>query len=75
MLFTLINDNGFVLNAILWVFLLIFIILLCIAFIKLVQVCFACHQLMTSAVYKPVHNAYAIYRDFMRIDPHPVLDV
>nr|WJJ08863.1 E protein [Bat coronavirus] len=75
MLLKLIDDNGFLLNAILWVFLLIFVLILCITFIKLVQLCFTCHQLLSGAVYRPVYRAYAMYKDFMRIDPVPVLDV
>nr|WCC62294.1 envelope protein [Bat Coronavirus PaGX17]WCC62300.1 envelope protein [Bat Coronavirus PaGX19] len=75
MFLKLINDEGLVINAILWVFLLIFILLLCITFIKLVQLCLVCHQLMTGAIYRPVYKAYVCYKDYMRIDPAPVLDV
>lgn len=75
MLLKLVDDSGLVINAILWVFLLIFVLILCITFIKLVQLCFTCHQLLSGAVYQPVHRAYVMYKDFMRIDPAPVFDV
>ncbi|QCX35162.1 envelope protein [Tylonycteris bat coronavirus HKU33] len=75
MFLRLVKDDGFVVNAILWVFLLIFILLLCITFIKLVQMCMVCHHLMSGAVYRPVYRVYELYKDFMRIDPAPILDV
>nr|QGX41971.1 envelope [Alphacoronavirus sp.] len=71
----LVSQDSFLINAFLWVFLLIFVLLLCITFIKLVQMCLICHHMMTGAIYKPVYRVYQVYKDFMRIEPMPTLDV
>nr|WCZ55948.1 MAG: E [Rhinolophus bat coronavirus HKU32] [Rhinolophus bat coronavirus HKU32] len=72
---TLVNDNGMLLNAILWLFLLLFVLLVATTIIKLVQLCFTCHQLMSRTIYVPVHNAYKIYKDYMQIAPCPIIEV
>nr|QBP43272.1 E protein [Bat coronavirus]QBP43283.1 E protein [Bat coronavirus]WCC61838.1 envelope protein [Bat Coronavirus RsYN20]WCC61862.1 envelope protein [Bat Coronavirus RsYN20] len=72
---TLVDDHGMVLSAVLWLLVLLFVLLICITIIKLIQLCFTCHKLMSNTVYVPVHNAYKMYKDYMQIAPCPVLDV
>nr|URD31337.1 envelope protein [Megaderma bat coronavirus] len=72
---TLINDNGMLLSAILWLFVLFFVLLITITFIKLIQLCFACHRLMSNTVYVPVYGVYKAYKNYMQITPCPVVDV
>ncbi|QGX41959.1 envelope [Alphacoronavirus sp.] len=73
--FHLVDQDSFLINAILLVFLLIFVLLLCITFIKLVQLCLICHHMMSGAVYQPIYKVYRVYKDFMRIEPMPTIDV
>nr|WCC61935.1 envelope protein [Bat Coronavirus RaYN16] len=72
---TLVNDNGMIVNALLWLIVLLFVLLIAITVIKLIQLCFICHKLMSNTVYVPVHNAYKMYKEFMQIPPPPVFDV
>lgn len=72
---TLVNDHGMVLSTILWLFVILFLLLISITLIKLIQLCFTCHQLMSRTVYVPAYNAYRVYKDFMRIQPLPVIEV
>nr|WCC61844.1 envelope protein [Bat Coronavirus RsYN16]WCC61856.1 envelope protein [Bat Coronavirus RsYN16] len=72
---TLVDDHGMVLSALLWLLVLLFVLLISITLIKLVQLCFTCHRLMSHTIYVPVHNAYQMYKNYMQIAPCPVLDV
>nr|QWN56361.1 envelope protein [Alphacoronavirus sp.]QWN56370.1 envelope protein [Alphacoronavirus sp.]QWN56379.1 envelope protein [Alphacoronavirus sp.]QWN56388.1 envelope protein [Alphacoronavirus sp.] len=72
---TLVNDNGMLISAILWLFVLLFVLLITITVIKLIQLCFTCHKLMSNTIYVPVHNAYKMYKNYMQIAPPPVFDV
>nr|ALB08473.1 envelope protein [Porcine epidemic diarrhea virus] len=69
----LVNDNGLVVNVILWLFVLFFLL----TFVQLVNLCFTCHRLCNSAVYTPIGRLYRVYKSYMRIDPLPstVIDV
>ncbi|APD51477.1 E protein [NL63-related bat coronavirus] len=67
----LIDDNGLILNAILWLFVMIFFLVLSITFIKLVQLCFTCHYFFSRTLYQPVYKVYLAYQDYMRIAPVP----
>ncbi|URD31218.1 envelope protein [Myotis bat coronavirus] len=73
----LVNDNGLVVNVILWLFVLFFLLIISITFVQLVNLCFTCHRLCNSAVYTPIGRMYRVYKSYMRIDPIPgtVIDV
>ncbi|UZK98255.1 MAG: envelope protein [Tadarida brasiliensis bat alphacoronavirus 2] len=75
MLLRLVNDNGLVVNVILWLFVIFFLLIICVTAIQVIQLCFTCHQLCNRTVYAPVRSAYRVYQDFMRIEPLPVIDV
>ncbi|QHA24712.1 envelope protein [Hipposideros pomona bat coronavirus HKU10-related] len=75
MMFTLVNDNGMIVSAILWLIVLLFVLLIAVTVIKLIQLCFTCHKLMSNTIYVPVYSAYVMYKNFMQIDPCPVIDV
>ncbi|UZK98262.1 MAG: envelope protein [Tadarida brasiliensis bat alphacoronavirus 1] len=75
MLFKIVDDNGFAVNAILWLLILLFILLISIVLLKLIQLCFACHQFASRTVYDPIKRVYNVYQTFMQIDPCPIIDV
>lgn len=75
MLFRLIDDNGLVVNVILWLFVLLFVLVICITFIQLVQLCFTCHRFLNGTVYTPVYKAYRMYQSYMQIKPLPIVEV
>nr|AJD09478.1 envelope protein [Porcine epidemic diarrhea virus] len=68
----LVNDNGLVVNVILWLFVLFFLLIISITFVQLVNLCFTCHRLCNSAVYTPIGRLYRVYKSYMRIDPLPI---
>nr|AYR18463.1 envelope protein [Alphacoronavirus sp.]AYR18533.1 envelope protein [Alphacoronavirus sp.] len=67
----LVNDNGIVVNAILWLFVLFFVLIISITFVQLVNLCFTCHRLCNNVVYKPVGKVYGVYKSYMQIRPLP----
>nr|WPA70772.1 MAG: envelope protein [Pekapeka alphacoronavirus 1]WPA70780.1 MAG: envelope protein [Pekapeka alphacoronavirus 2]WPA70787.1 MAG: envelope protein [Pekapeka alphacoronavirus 1] len=73
----LVNDNGVVVNVLLWLFVLFFILIISITFVQLINLCFTCHRFCSSAVYRPVGRAYRVYKSFMQIQPIPldIIDV
>ncbi|APD51485.1 E protein [NL63-related bat coronavirus] len=73
----LIDDHGLLANAIVWLLLLCFFLLISITLIKLIQLCFTCHLFFSRTLYQPVYKVYMMYQDFMRIQPIPaeVIDV
>ncbi|UED13289.1 envelope protein [Alphacoronavirus HCQD-2020] len=75
MLFKIVDDNGFAINAILWLLILLFILLISVTLLKLIQLCFACHQFASRTVYVPIRRVYNAYQTFMQIDPCPIVDV
>ncbi|QGX41953.1 envelope [alphacoronavirus sp. WA3607] len=75
MLLRLVNDNGIVINVILWLFVLLFVLIICITFIQLIQLCISCHRFVSSTVYIPAYKAYKLYQNYMQITPLPVIDV
>nr|WCC61868.1 envelope protein [Bat Coronavirus RfYN20] len=72
---TLVNDHGRDSSTILWLFVILFLLLISITLIKLIQLCFTCHQLMSRTVYVPAYNAYRVCLFFMQIQPLPVIEV
>ncbi|AIA62248.1 small envelope protein [BtMr-AlphaCoV/SAX2011] len=71
MLLKLIEDNGVIVNGIIWLLILIFVLLICITILKLIQLCIACHQFANRTVYSPIYSAYQWYKDYMQIAPLP----
>nr|ANA96050.1 envelope protein [Bat coronavirus] len=67
----LVNDNGLVVNVILWLFVLFFLLIISITFVQLINLCFACHRLCNNVVYRPVGRVYGVYKSYMRIAPLP----
>nr|UYF12127.1 envelope protein [Porcine epidemic diarrhea virus] len=73
----LVNDNGLVVNVILWLYVLFFLLIIRITFVQLVNLCFTCHRLCNSAVDTPIGRLYGVYKSYMQINPLPstVIDV
>nr|WCZ56010.1 MAG: E [Myotis bat alphacoronavirus] [Myotis bat alphacoronavirus] len=73
----LVNDNGLVVNVLLWLFVVFFLLIISITLVQLIQLCFTCHRLCSNVVYRPIGRAYGVYKSFMRIEPLPsdILDV
>lgn len=71
----LVDDQGLVVNAILWLAIVLVFLLLCSTLLKLLKLCFTCHQLCNNTVYRPIYLVYTKYKDYMRIDPLPVFEV
>nr|WCC62354.1 envelope protein [Bat Coronavirus MrGD17]WCC62396.1 envelope protein [Bat Coronavirus MrGD19]WCC62360.1 envelope protein [Bat Coronavirus MrGD17]WCC62378.1 envelope protein [Bat Coronavirus MrGD17]WCC62384.1 envelope protein [Bat Coronavirus MrGD17] len=67
----LVNDNGLVVNVLLWLFVVFFLLIICTTCVQLVQLCFTCHRLCSHVVYQPVGRIYGVYKSFMRIQPLP----
>nr|UYF12120.1 envelope protein [Porcine epidemic diarrhea virus] len=67
----LVNDNGLVVNVILWLYVLFFLLIIRITFVQLVNLCFTSHRLCNSAVYTPIGRLYGVYKSYMQIDPLP----
>nr|WCC62492.1 envelope protein [Bat Coronavirus SkHI19] len=67
----LVNDNGVVVNAILWLFVLFFVLVISITIVQLINICFTCHRLCNSVVYRPVGKFYRVYKSYMQIQPLP----
>ncbi|UBB42449.1 envelope protein [Jingmen Miniopterus schreibersii alphacoronavirus 1] len=76
MLFKVVEDNGLIVNAIIWLLILIFVLLICVTILKVIQLCIACHQFANRTVYAPAYGIYKMYKDYMRIAPlPPIYDV
>nr|WCC62861.1 envelope protein [Bat Coronavirus MrJX20] len=73
----LVNDNGLVVNVLLWLFVVFFLLIISITFAQLIQLCFTCHRLCNNVVYKPIGQVYGVYKSYMHIEPLPndILDV
>lgn len=75
MSFFLVDDQGLLVNAILWLAIVLVFLLLCSTLLKVIQLCFTCHQLCSNTVYKPIYFVYTKYKDYMRIEPLPIVEV
>nr|ADX59460.1 envelope protein [Chaerephon bat coronavirus/Kenya/KY41/2006] len=70
-MFQLVDDNGLIINALLWLFVLSFLLLLSVTLIQFIQLCFTCHRFCSRTIYQPVGKVYLAYKSFMQIDPLP----
>ncbi|QHA24705.1 envelope protein [Rhinolophus affinis bat coronavirus HKU2-related] len=75
MFLKIVDDNGFFINGVLWLLVLILVLLVAITVIKLIQLCFSCHRLMSSTLYVPMYNAYMVYKSYMEVEPCPIIKV
>lgn len=76
MVLKVVEDNGLIVNAIIWLLILVFVLLICITILKVIQLCFACHQFADRTLYTPAYGIYKMYKNYMRITPlPPIYDV
>ncbi|ABQ57210.1 small membrane protein [Swine acute diarrhea syndrome related coronavirus] len=75
MFLKIVEDDGLFINTVLWLLVLILVLLVAITVIKLIQLCFSCHRLMSNTIYIPVYNAYLVYKSYMEVEPCPIINV
>nr|QTE76074.1 envelope protein [Bat coronavirus] len=68
-------DDPFILNALLWAVILMFVLLILCVLRKMCQVAIICHGVCNETVYQPVVRVYRLYKEYMRIEPLPVFEV
>ncbi|ASR18940.1 envelope protein [Ferret enteric coronavirus] len=70
-LLTVIDDNGVVVNSIVWLLLIIVSILCSIALLNVIKLCQTCCRLTNVVVIMPARQAYNAYKDFMNVPQAP----